>query len=64
MKDKELQELSEKILKYRASHNLSAEKFASMCKLTTPTVYNIENAKAAPSKITLHKILNVIEREE
>lgn len=64
MKDKELKELSEKILNYRAKHNLSAEKFAELCNLTMPTVYNIENCKQVPSKITLRKILNIVENEE
>ena len=57
----ELKQLSKKILRYRAKHNLSAEKFAELCKLTLPTVYNIENCKQSPSKMTLQKILNVIE---
>ena len=56
----ELKELSENILNYRAKHNLSAEKFADLCSLTMPTIYNIENCKRVPSKMTLRKILNVI----
>ena len=63
MNNQELKQLSEKILDYRAKHNLSAEKFADRCKLTIVTIYNIENGKQAPSKMTLRKILNVIESE-
>ena len=64
MKKEELKQLSEKMLDYRAKHNLSAEKFAEKCKLTLVTIYNIENCKQAPSKMTLRKILNVIEKGE
>lgn len=60
----ELNDLSERILEYRVSHNLSAYKFAQLCNLTMPTIYNIENCKQTPSKMTLRKILNVIEKEE
>ena len=60
----ELNDLSERILAYRVAHNLSAYKFAKLCNLTMPTVYNIENGKHAPSKMTLRKILNVIEKED
>ena len=61
MNKRELKELSKKILDYRAKHNLSAKKFAERCKLTVVTIYNIENERQAPSKMTLRKILNVIE---
>ena len=61
MSETELKKLSKKILRYRAKHNLSAEKFAELCRLTMPTIYNIENCKQRPSKMTLSKILNVIE---
>lgn len=60
----ELNDLSERILEYRVSHNLSADKFARLCNLTMPTIYNIENCKQVPSKMTLRKILNVIEKED
>lgn len=60
MENKELKALSEKILTYRATHNLSADKFAKLCNLTLPTIYNIENCKQNPSKMTLRKILSVI----
>lgn len=63
MNKEELKALSEKILTYRAKHNLSAEKFAELCNLTMPTIYNIENGKQAPSKMTLRKILHIIQDE-
>lgn len=62
MTKKELKTLSSRILDYRAKNNLSAGEFAALCNLTMPTIYNIENCKRAPSKITLRKILNIIEK--
>lgn len=63
MTENELKALSEKILTYRAKHNLSAEKFAKLCNLTLPTIYNVENCKQKPSKMTLRKILKIIQDE-
>lgn len=63
MTEKELKALSERMLTYRAKHNLSAEKFAKLCNLTLPTIYNVENCKQKPSKMTLKKILNIIQDE-
>ena len=62
MTKKELKTLSSRILDYRAKNNLSAGEFAELCNLTMPTIYNIENCKRSPSKITLRKILNIIEK--
>lgn len=62
MTKKELKTLSSRILDYRAKNNLSAGEFAELCNLTMPTIYNIENCKRTPSKITLRKILNIIEK--
>lgn len=61
MTKKELKTLSSKILDYRAKNNLSAGEFAELCNLTMPTIYNIENCKQAPSKMTLRKILHIIQ---
>lgn len=60
---KELDVLREKMLDYRAKHNLSQVKFAELCNVTQQTVCNIENGVQAPSKLTKKKILNVIEKE-
>lgn len=59
----EQQALSDKILTYRAKHNLSGEKFAEKCNISIQTLYAIENCKQKPSKFTLSKILNVIDLE-
>ena len=59
---KELDVLRQKMLDYRATHNLSQGKFAELCKLTPQTVCNIENGVQEPSKLTKQKILNVVEK--
>lgn len=62
MNKKESSEFREKILDYRAKHNISQVKFAELCKLTVQTVCNIENGVQSPSKLTKKKILNLIEK--
>lgn len=55
---------AEKILEYRARHNISAREFAKMCKLSLQTVYSIENGIQTPSKITRLKIEHVLSEGE
>lgn len=56
--------LAERILEYRAKHNISAREFAKMCKLSLQTIYSIENGVQTPSKITRLKIENVLKGEQ
>lgn len=56
----ESKELSNKILDYRAKHNISQNDFAKLCNISQQTACNVENGVQKPSKITLKKILNVI----
>lgn len=56
--------LSEKIVSYRAKHNLSQIEFASLCKVTGQTISNIERGVQDPSKLTLAKILDIIDGEK
>ena len=56
--------LAERILEYRAKHNISAREFAKMCKLSLQTIYSIENGVQTPSKITRLKIENVLKSEQ
>lgn len=53
---------AEKILEYRARHNISAREFAKMCKLSLQTIYSIENGIQTPSKITRLKIEHVLSK--
>ena len=57
---KELNELSRKIIAYRAKYGLSQLEFAKKCKISQQTACNIENCVQRPGKMTLQKILNVI----
>ena len=52
--------LAERILEYRAKHDMSAKEFAEKCKLSLQTVYSIENGLQNPGKITRLKIENVL----
>ena len=61
---KRLKTLAERILEYRAKHNISAREFAKMCKLSLQTIYSIENGVQTPSKITRLKIENVLKEEQ
>lgn len=60
MSSKELKDLSQKIVCFRAKNNINQEEFASRCHLTQQTICNIENEKQKPTKLTKQKILNVI----
>lgn len=48
------------IVYFRASHDLSQGKFAKLCKVSTQTIYSIENGLQTPSKMTEAKIRLVI----
>lgn len=61
--------LRDKILRYRARHNLNQEEFAKICGLSKPTIGVIESGhfrvgRKGISRLTQAKILNIIEREE
>ena len=56
--------LAERILEYRAKHDISAKEFAEKCKLSLQTVYSIENGWQHASKITRLKIENVLKEKE
>lgn len=58
-----MNELSKKIIDYRAKNNLSMEKFADLCKISTQTVWSIENGQQKPSRLTLAKIEGVLEND-
>lgn len=56
----EKKELADKIVKYRAKHNLTQAQLAERCKVTITTICLTENGKSSPSRLTLQKILNII----
>ena len=59
-----MDELREKILKYRATHDMSQEALAKKCGLSKQTLNYIETGKQNPTALTKTKILLVIEKEE
>lgn len=56
--------IAEKMLEYRAKHNLSQSKLADLCGITTQTVNSIENGIQSPSKLTEAKIKLIVDKEE
>lgn len=56
-------DISEKILNFRAENNLTQPELAKIAGVSTLTIWRAEN-KQNVRKITLAKILNVIEKKE
>lgn len=56
--------LGERIIRYRAKHNLTQVEFAKKANVSTQTIYLIESALQNPKKITIAKIEMVLEEEE
>ena len=59
-----MEKLRERILEYRAKHDMSQEDFANACQLNVMTVNAIENGKGSPSKLTVMKIELVLRKDE
>ena len=57
-------DLSKAILTYRAKNRLSVRAMADECRVSTQTIYHIENGLQTPSRITAEKIRLVVEGEE
>lgn len=55
--------LAEKMVLYRAKHNLSQSELASKCEVSLQTINSIENGLQNPSRLTEMKIRLVIEEE-
>lgn len=56
--------LQEQMLAYRARERISQTELAKRCGVTLQTINSIENGKQNPSKTTLIRIMDVIERKE
>lgn len=56
-------ELAEKMIVYRAKHNLTLKEFAEKVGVTFQTVRMIESGRQNPSRLTATKILLVLEGE-
>lgn len=57
-------DLSERMLEYRAKHNLSQEEFAEKAKLCLMTISAIETNKRPPNPLTRAKIEMVLKEED
>lgn len=55
--------LAEKIIRYRAEHDLNQQEFAEKCGLTKQTIGAIESGLHGITKLTKAKILRVVEQE-
>lgn len=69
VKISDLRQLRERIIRYRATHDLSQTEFATMCGLTRPTIGAIESGGYRPnrprvSEITIFKIRSVLDEAE
>lgn len=56
--------LKERILEFRAKHNLSQEDFANLCQVNIMTINTIETGKRNPTKLTIAKIERVLKKDE
>lgn len=56
--------LQERMIRYRAVHNMSQEEFARKCSLSKQTINAVENGIQEPSKITREKIIIVLEEKQ
>ena len=56
--------LQEKMLDYRARERISQTELAHRCGVSLQTICSVENNTQNPSKMTLRKILLVVEKEE
>lgn len=56
--------LKERVLEYRARHNMSQQDFANVAHLNVMTVNNIETEKREPTQLTVTKIEMILKGEE
>ena len=57
-------ELKDRMVAYRAKHNISMKEMAERCKVSLQTIYSIENGTQEPSRLTREKIRLVLEGKE
>lgn len=57
--------LKERILQFRAKHNVSQEDFANMCQVNVMTINSIETGKRQnPTQLTKAKIEMILRKDE
>lgn len=62
-KPEEEKDFIDRIIEYRAEHNLNHKVFAKMCGISTQTLYSAEKREQKLGEITKGKILKVIEND-
>lgn len=55
-----MEDLINRMIAFRGKHDLSQEKLAELCKLSTQTIWAVESGQQKPSKLTLAKIEEVL----
>ena len=55
--------LGKRIIAYRAKHNLSIGQMAMLCRVSSVTMTNVERGLQNPSRLTLTKILAVLDSD-
>jgi len=55
--------LKDRILEYRARHNVSQEEFANLCQVNVMTINTIETEKRKPTNLTKAKIEMVLRKD-
>ena len=56
--------LSDRIVRYRAKHDLNQDEFARRCGLTKQTIGAIESGRHGVTKLTKAKIVQILEESE
>lgn len=59
-----MEELREKMLRYRAKHRISQTELAERCGLSFTTINLVESGKQKPIALTREKILLVVGKED
>lgn len=55
--------LGERVIEYRARHNISQEDFANLAKVNVMTINSVENEKRKQTRLTERKIELVLQEE-
>lgn len=55
--------LADKIIAYRAKHNMSMKRFAEICNVSYLTIWNIEHDKTTPTRLSEAKINQVLNND-
>ena len=59
-----LENLPDKMLQYRAEHDVTIKEMAKLCNVSTQTVYSVEHGLQTPGRLTFAKFKLVIEGKE